>query len=161
ASDVEWGNSPDPTAWPAANRTSGVTWLTPMGDINANGNERMHEAYICGLDPVKTYYYRVGGGPSGSEVWSDVFSFTTTPKAGAATVKIAVTGDSRGELQNAWQILEERLLKQGVTMQLFSGDMIFLPTDQGEWEEWLDKASKDDTGKTSALGQILTLAAHG
>jgi hypothetical protein len=161
ASDVEWGTDPDPTTWPAGNRASGITWLTPPGTINANGAERMHEAYVCGLTPATTYYYRVGGGPSGGEVWSDVYSFTTTPKAGPATVKLVVTGDSRGEGGNAWQIVEQRLLALGPTMQLFSGDMINFSPDQGEWEEWLDKAWKDTNGSYSALGRLLTLAAHG
>src|SRR5262249_44542010 len=31
----------------------------------------------------------------------------------------------------------------------------------GEWEEWLDNAWKGPDGKISALGQVLTLAAHG
>ena len=57
----------------------------------------MHEAYVCGLAPATTYYYRVGGGPAGDEVWSDVYCFTTTPSDPAAPVTIGVTGDSRGQ----------------------------------------------------------------
>jgi hypothetical protein len=162
ASEVEWGTDPDPTKWPSGNRTSGITWLTPPGDINGNGPERMHEAYVCNLSPGTQYYYRVGGGPMGQEVWSDVLSFTTPPKAGTGKVTIAVTGDSRGEHANAWQILQRRFKTLAPTIALFSGDMIDLATDQGEWEEWLDRAWKDSDGTTYLmLGQLFMADAHG
>ncbi len=161
ASEVEWGPGTDPTQWPAANRLAGVTWDTPPGSLDPMGAERMHEVYVCGLAPATTYSYRVGGGPSGSEAWSDVYTFTTTPAAGPVAVKIAIQGDARSEIGNAWQILQQRLTTAGVALQLFSGDVINLSTDQGEWEQWLDNAWKDTNGKASALAQILSLEAHG
>ncbi|MFT3766078.1 MAG: metallophosphoesterase [Minicystis sp.] len=161
ASEIQWGVGADPTQWPAENRAGGVTWLTPEGTLNAQGDERMHEVYVCGLSPATTYSYRVGGGPAGSEVWSDVHTFTTTPKAGAATVKIGITGDSRGQQDDAWRILQRRMSTMGLALQLFSGDMINLAPDQGEWEKWLDSAWRDDDQKLLTLGQLLTLAAHG
>ena len=69
ASEVTWGDSPDPSTWPAENRASGVTWLTPAGLLNPNGDARMHEVHICGLKPATTYHYRVGGGPAGKASW--------------------------------------------------------------------------------------------
>ena len=161
ASDLAWGDSTDASTWPAAQRVTGVTWLTPPGVINGNGAQRMHETYVCGLTPGRTYYYRVGGGAAGSEQWSDVYAFTTAPADGTTSVKIAVTGDSRGEQQDAWRVLQSRLLGKGVGLQLFSGDMINLAPDQGEWEQWLDNAGTGPDGKASALPQLLTLAAHG
>jgi hypothetical protein len=160
ATEVTWGSDPDPGKWPATNRSSGVTWLTPH-QTGSTVDERMHEAYVCGLTPASTYYYRVGGGAAGGEVWSDVYAFTTTPAAGAATVKIGLTGDSRGEQQNAWQLTQQRMAAAGLTLQLFSGDMINLAPDQNEWELWLDRAWKDDAQKLLTLGQLLTLSAHG
>jgi hypothetical protein len=160
-SEVEWGTSPDPTTWPASNRRSGITWLTPPRAINPNGAERMHEAYVCGLMPATTYYYRVGGGPQGSEVWSDVFPFTTTPKPGPTPVTIAISGDSRGESNDAWQILQRKLHALGVSLSLFSGDIVNLPQDQGEWEQWLDRAWKDTNSSYLTLATLLTLSAHG
>ncbi len=160
-SEVEWGTGTDPSQWPAANRVGGVTWDTPPSTVNPDGAERMHEVYVCGLQPATTYSYRVGGGPAGGEVWSDVYTFTTTPVAGPTAVKIAVQGDARGEGNNAWQVLQQRFMTAGIALDLFSGDAIDFSTDQGEWEEWIDKAWKDPNGKLSALGQILTLAAHG
>lgn len=161
ASEVTWGSDPDPANWPAGNRTSGVTWLTPAGVINPNGDARMHEAYLCGLTPATTYYYRVGGGPAGSEVWSDVNAFATTPAAGPATVKIGITGDSRGQANDAWRLSQKRMSLAGVGLQLFSGDMIKLSPDQKEWEKWLDDASKDEGGNPLTLPRILTLSTHG
>src|SRR6185295_9476207 len=40
ASEVAWGADPDPSKWPAENRTNGYTWLTPQGDLNGQGDER-------------------------------------------------------------------------------------------------------------------------
>jgi purple acid phosphatase-like protein/calcineurin-like phosphoesterase family protein len=161
ASEAQWGNDPDPTKWPAENRASGVTWATPASTLNAPADERMHEVYLCGLSPAKTYYYRVGGGPAGAEVWSDVYSFTTAPSDPAAPVLFGVTGDSRGEEQDAWRLIQRRLKVAGVGMQLFSGDVINLAPDQGEWEQWLDSAWKDTDKTPLTLASILTLSAHG
>ena len=160
-SEVTWGTTPDPAGWPATNRTNGVTWLTPMGVLNPNGEARMHEAYVCGLTPATTYYYRVGGGPAGAEVWSEVHSFTTTPSDPGAEVTIALSGDSRGQNFDAWRLIQRRAMAQNATLQLFSGDMIQFATDQQEWEKWLDLAWKDADGSLLSLGQLLTLSAHG
>jgi len=161
ASEIQWGPTPDPATWPAANRKSGVTWVTPEGLLAPQGDDRMHEAYVCGLSPATTYYYRVGGGPAGSEVWSEVHSFTTTPKDGNAEVVLGVSGDARGQDNQAWRLIQRRMRKAGVTAQLFSGDMINFATDQGEWHLWLDLAAKDADGSLLTLGQILTLSTHG
>lgn len=161
ASEVTWGADPDPAKWPAANRAEGVTWSTPQGLIGPSGDERMHEVYLCGLSPDTTYYYRAGGGAPGAEQWSEVYTFRTTPAAGPSAVSFAITGDSRGEQNNAWQILQRRVRGLSPTMQLFSGDMINLAPDQTEWEKWLDKAWKDGDGTPLTLAQLVTLAAHG
>jgi hypothetical protein len=161
ASEVAWGPTPDAATWPAENRASGVTWRTPPGDINPNGSARMHEAYVCGLEPATTYYYRVGGGPAGKEVWSDVYSFTTTPKDPKTEVTIAVSGDSRGQQNDAWRLLQRQVHKLSPTVQLFNGDAIVFAQDQREWEQWLDRASADTDGTALTLAQTLTLTAHG
>jgi hypothetical protein len=161
ASEVAWGSSPEPATWPAENRASGVTWLTPAGSINGTGDARMHEVHICGLTPATTYYYRVGGGPAGKEVWSDVYSFTTTPSDPATPVTIAFAGDSRSQNNDAWRAFQKKVMLSGAALQLFSGDVINFAPDQGEWEKWLDLAWKDEAGNLSTLGQILTVSAHG
>ncbi|MRG95276.1 purple acid phosphatase family protein [Polyangium spumosum] len=161
ATEVQWGTTPDPSTWPAENRRRGVTWVTPEGQLAPQGEDRMHEAYVCGLSPATTYYYRVGGGAAGKEVWSEVHSFTTTPTDPNTEVLLGVSGDARGQDNQAWRLIQRRMMKAGVTAQLFSGDMINLATDQGEWHLWLDLAAKDADGSLLTLGQILTLSTHG
>ena len=56
----------------------------------------MHEVHVCGLNPATTYYYQVGGGASGAEVWSATQSFTTVPASG--TVTIGISGDARDQV---------------------------------------------------------------
>lgn len=161
ASEAQWGNDPDPTKWPKENRAAGVTWATPPGAINGTTDERMHEVYLCGLAPAKTYYYRVGGGAADNEAWSDVYSFTTAPNDSSTPVTFGVTGDSRGELNDAWRLIQRRLKVAGVGMQLFSGDAVLLPPDQLAWEQWFDSAWKDTDSTPLTLPSILTLVAHG
>lgn len=161
ASEITWGSSPDPATWPAENRASGVTWLTPQGIIKPNGDARMHEVYVCGLTPDTTYYYRVGGGPAGSEVWSEVYSFSTTPAPGEGPVTFAINGDSRGQNGGAWRLFQRKVRSRGVHMQLFSGDTINLALDQGEWEQWLDLGWKDDDGSLLTLGGVIVLNTNG
>lgn len=161
ASEVQWGKTPDPTTWPAENRRAGITFLSPEGVISPQGEDRMHEVYVCGLEAATTYYYRVGGGAAGKEVWSDVYSFTTTPTDPNTEVTLGVSGDSRGQDNEAFRLINMRMMKAGVTAQLFSGDMVNFATDQLEWHKWLDLAWKDSSGNLSALGQILMLSTHG
>ncbi|MEZ4314699.1 MAG: metallophosphoesterase family protein [Polyangiaceae bacterium] len=161
ASEITWGSSPDPATWPAENRVSGATWLTPEGVLNGNGDQRMHEVYVCGLTPETTYYYRVGGGPAGQEVWSEVYHFTTTPSDPDSPVTVVMSGDSRGQDNEAWRVLQKKVTSVGATFQMFSGDVINLAPDQAEWEQWLDLAWKDSDGNLSTLGQVLTLYTHG
>ncbi len=138
-----------------------MTWATPASTINGTNDERMHEVYLCGLEPATTYYYRVGGGAPGSEAWSEIYSFTTTPSDPAAPVTFGVTGDSRGQKGDAWRLIQRRLKVAGVGMQLFSGDAVLLAPDQADWEHWLDSAWKDTDGSPLTLPSILSLTAHG
>ncbi|MCC6645332.1 MAG: metallophosphoesterase family protein [Polyangiaceae bacterium] len=161
ATTVELGTSPDPAAW--TTRVDGFSYVVPEGKAAIGGSDlRMHEAHVCGLEPKTTYYYRVGGGPPGKEVWSDVIPFHTLTTSADDKVVIAATGDSRGENKNAWQILQGRLAKRGdIDVQLFSGDMIDLATDQGAYGKWLDSATTGVDGAPSTLGRMLLLQAMG
>lgn len=161
ASQIQWGSTPDPASWPKENAANGATWLTPPGLVNGTHDTRMHEVYLCGLTPKTTYYYRVGGGPEGAEVWSDVYSFTTTPAPGDGQVTIAVNGDARGQDGGAWRLYQKKVQQKGATLQLFSGDTVLFGQDQTEWEEWLDLGWKDESGNLLTLGQLLTLNTNG
>src|SRR4029079_1752984 len=104
---------------------------------HVHAEEGLREACVSGVTPAPTYYYRVGGGPAGKEVWSDVYSFTTTPKDPTAEVTLGISGDSRGQDNEAFRLINMRMMKAGVTAQLFSGDMVNFATDQTEWHKWL------------------------
>ena len=54
----------------------------------------MHQVDVCGLTPGTTYYYQVGGGAAGGEIWSATQSFTTVPAAGDP-ITVGVYGDAR------------------------------------------------------------------
>ena len=161
ASEIAWGPGVVPSLWPASNRTSGVTWLTPAGLLHGMGPTRMHEVYLCGLEPATTYGYRVGGGPAGAETWSEVFTFTTTPSDPSTPVTLAINGDSRGEANDAWRLLQTRLSTLSPTLALFNGDAIGSGQDQTGWTQWLDHASADAEGHPLTLASQLTLTAHG
>jgi acid phosphatase type 7 len=163
ATTVRWGKGPDPSAWVEGDVVDGPSYVVePPAASPAGVQQRVHEAHLCGLEPDTTYYYRVGGGPGEAQRWSEVRSFRTLPSSADTPLVVGVTGDSRGELSNAWQLLQERLYKRGdVQLQLFSGDMIVVPVFQQEFLNWLDHLSQDAQGKPSSGGQILTLVAMG
>lgn len=121
----------------------------------------MHEAYLCGLSPATTYYYRVGGGAPGAEVWSEVQSFTTTPKDTNTEITLGISGDARGQDNQTFRLIQRQFVKAGVTAQIFSGDMVNFATDQDEWHQWLDLGAVDTDGSPLGLGQFLLLATHG
>ena len=118
---------------------------------------RLHEAHVCGLAPATTYYYQVGGGAPGAEVWSATQSFTTVPSTGPIT--IGVSGDSRDSM-DILQVVQQRMRDAAVTMQLFGGDLVFFGTQQSQYTSWLDKTWKDDKGFLT-LGQQLIVPAAG
>jgi hypothetical protein len=164
ASWVQFGSTPNPDEWKPEDREFGIAYTVPKAEKNLGSKpQQLHEVHLCDLQPSTTYYYRVGGGPPGQEVWSDVLSFRTTPTPGSdEEVTFAITGDSRGNQDNAWQILSERLYKRGdIAAQLFSGDIVDLATFHAQYEEWLDKGGFGTDGKRTMHGQILTLVAMG
>lgn len=162
ASWVQYGTSMNPEEW--KDREYGVSYIVPAAEKNLKKrDQQLHEVHLCELQPETTYYYRVGGGPPGQEVWSDILSFRTTPGADSKeSVTLAISGDSRGNQNNAWQILNERLYKRGdISAHLFSGDIVDLAIQQSEYEDWLDRGGFGIDGKRTMFGQVLTLVAMG
>ena len=118
---------------------AGFSYLLP-GDVPT----RIHRADVCGLAPKTTYYYQVGGGPDGAEVWSEVLSFTTLASPAAdAEVTIGVSGDSRDSVDVIWPLLQGRMAQMAPDFQLFTGDSILaaLPTSENEYVLWFDGAA--------------------
>jgi len=114
-----------------------------------------HEVHLCGLTPDTTYYYRVGG----EGHWSAVQRIKTAPAPGRNDydINFAVAGDSRNGY-GTLRMVEERVLSVSAMrqpeFQIFSGDAVFLGTNQIEWTSWFDAAAP-------ALRQMPFVMAHG
>jgi predicted phosphodiesterase len=136
---------------------TGYTWTVPASIGPAT---YMHEVHVCGLTPATTYYYQVGGGPSGSEVWSATQSFSTVPASG--TIKIGIFGDARDN-DVVWQIVHERMKEMAVDIMLIPGDVVNLGADEGQYQTWLDAIWKDpnNAGQFLTLGQQMILPING
>ena len=140
----------------------GFSWTTPPPSVGlSTGNSNfMHEVHVCGLTPGTTYFYQVGGGPGGADVWSAVQSFTTLPTTGKITV--GIVGDARDKV-GTWQLVEGRMRDGGAALQLFSGDIVALGSLENLYTQWLDAVWKDpnDASKFYTLGQQMMVAIAG
>jgi hypothetical protein len=138
------------TASGALDKTaSGVSYGLPGTWPN-----RIHQVHVCGLSPATTYFYRVGGGSAGQEIWSNELSFTTQRAAAdPGSVSIGVSGDSRDSIDVVWKQVQDRFHKLGVDMQLFSGDAILLalPDSGKTFAAWFDSAASAGTLGTHPL----------
>ncbi len=119
-----------------------------------------HEVHVCGLKPGTTYYYQVGGGPGGSEVWSATQSFTTVPNAGKITV--GALGDAR-DVVGTWQLVQGRMRDASVAMQIVTGDIVDIGSNESFYTQWLDAIWKDPAspGKFITLGQQMMVPIAG
>jgi predicted phosphodiesterase len=140
----------------------GFSWTTPppVVGLSTGKSNYMHEVHVCGLTPATTYYYQVGGGPAGSEVWSATQSFTTVPQTGK--VVVGVLGDARDKVAT-WQLVQGRMKDAGVALQLFSGDVVLAGSLESLYTQWLDAIWKDpgDQTKFWTLGQQMMVAIAG
>ncbi|MBI5538103.1 MAG: metallophosphoesterase family protein [Deltaproteobacteria bacterium] len=133
ASRLRYGNAPDKLE----SETTGDSYVLP-----GSWPQRVHQVHLCGLQPDTTYYYQVGGGPSGQEAWSDVRSITTFKPSGVpARITIGVAGDSRDSPDVIWPMVQARFAELDVTFQLFSGDTVVLSTNDVAkyYARWYDK----------------------
>ena len=137
---------------------TGYVWTEATSGGNAITN--MHEVHVCGLTPGTTYFYQVGGGPSGAEVWSATQSFTTVPATGAITV--GVFGDAR-DSSTTWQAVGLRMRNAAVDMQLVGGDLVDIGSLENLYVTWLDAIWHDpgDATKFVTLGQQMMVPIGG
>ncbi len=137
---------------------TGYSWVIPrdLGTTTTNA----HAVHVCGLTAGTTYYYQVGGGPSGSETWSKVQSFTTVPDSGAITV--GILGDARDTL-TTWQLVHQRMQQAGVAIQLIPGDIVDIGGSGDLWTQWLQAIWVDpnDANKFLTLGEELMVPIAG
>ena len=151
----------DPSALTDAHAGFSFTLPPPAVGLGANeASSNMHEVHVCGLAPGKTYYYQVGGGVAGAEVWSATQSFTTVPTSGKVT--IGLLGDSRDSV-DTWQLAQLRMRDAGVNIQLISGDLVDIGTLEALYVRALDAAWKDpkDGSKFITLGQQMMVPIAG
>ncbi len=137
---------------------SGYVWTLPAtAEASA---AYMHEAHVCGLTPDTTYYYQVGGGAPGAEIWSATQSFTTLPATGAIT--LGVYGDAR-DSATVWTLANEHIKALNVQALLFSGDLILTGAEESEYTSWLDAIWQDpnNTGQFLTLGELMFLPTAG
>ncbi|HEX3344892.1 MAG TPA: metallophosphoesterase family protein, partial [Polyangiaceae bacterium] len=137
---------------------TGYTWTTPK-ELSAS-DVYMHEVHVCGLTADTTYYYQVGGGPAGAQVWSATQTFTTVPATGNVTV--GVFGDARDTV-GTWQAVNQRMRDAGVAMALIDGDIVDSGTIESLYTTWLDAIWHDpnDATKFLTLGQIPMVPVNG
>lgn len=157
AARIRFGSTPDALTQSRA----GFSWTTPAPEVGFGFNEPetyMHEVHVCGLEPGRTYYYQVGGGTP--EVWSATQSFTTVPATGKITV--GVLGDARDKV-DVWQLVQRRMRDLAVSIQITTGDLVFIGTVQSQYEKWLDAIWKDpaDANRFLTLGQQMMIMTGG
>lgn len=134
----------------------GVAWTTTL----LGNSAYFHEAHVCGLTPGTTYFYQVGGGPAGQEIWSATQSFSTMPATGDVTV--GLFGDAR-DVKATWQALHQRMRDAGVMMSLVGGDVVDIGAEESLYVDWLNAIWKDpnDATKFLTLGQQYILPIDG
>jgi hypothetical protein len=138
---------------------TGYTWTLPPGIGTAD--TYFHEVHVCGLTAGTTYFYQVGGGPTGSEVWSATQRFTTVPASGSITV--GVFGDARDQV-STWAAVNTRMRDPmvGVAMSLVGGDLVDIGAEQVLYDQWLDAIwQPNGAGQFLTLGQMLILPING
>ena len=134
---------------------TGYAWtLKPTLGSNAY----FHEVHLCGLTPGTTYFYAVGGGPAGQEVWSDPLSFTTVPSSGSITV--GVFGDAR-DSATTWQAVHVRMRDAMASLSLVGGDVVDIGGEETFYTQWLDAIVSDPSGKPLTLGRMPILVING
>jgi acid phosphatase type 7 len=122
-----------------------------------------HEVHVCGLTPDTTYYYQVGGGPQGSEVWSATQSFTTMPSTiPSSGITVGVFGDAR-ETVGVWQSVNVRMKSAGVLMSLVPGDIVDIGADEPLYVTWLSDIWQYPSGSSTflTLGQQYIIPING
>lgn len=137
---------------------TGYSWITPKDLGTATTNA--HAVHVCGLTAGTTYYYQVGGGPTGSETWSKTQSFATVPDSG--TITVGVLGDARDTV-TTWQMVGQRMQQVGVSIQLIPGDIVDLGASGDLWTQWLQAIWIDptDANKFLTLGQQMIVPIAG
>jgi hypothetical protein len=139
----------------------GYVWTLPA--TAESGAAYMHESHVCGLTPATTYYYQVGGGAPGAEIWSATQSFTTLATTGSAAspVTLGIYGDAR-DSATTWQLANQHLKALNVDALLFTGDIVLSGGEESLYANWLDAIWQPTPGGSFlTLGEIMFLPVAG
>lgn len=148
---------------------TGFVYEVPMSGVGGSeGPTYFHEADVCGLTPGTTYYYQVGGGAAGQEIWSATQSFATVPAMTATAgdaggpILVGVFGDARDTV-GTWQMVNQRMTGSGASILLISGDIVDLGIDETLFTEWLNAIWTNSTSGTGflTLGQFIMVPING
>ncbi len=104
---------------------SGFVYTSPPPSAGFGSSDPagyFHQVDVCGLTPGTRYYYQVGGGAAGSEIWSATQSFSTVPAIGNS-VTVGIFGDAR-DLVTTWQLVNQRMRDASPSLLLVSGDIV-------------------------------------
>jgi hypothetical protein len=144
---------------------SGFVYTSPppsSGFGSSDPSGYFHQVDVCGLTPGTTYYYQVGGGAAGSEIWSATQSFATVPAPGNP-ITVGLFGDAR-DLVSTWQAVNERMRSAAPNLLLISGDIVDIGAEQSLFDQWLDAIWKDPSDAGTGfvtLGQFMTVPVAG
>ena len=159
---IRYGTSPAALASGAAVQTGFVYTVPSSGIGGYEPPDYFHEVDVCGLTPGTTYYYQVGGGAPGQEIWSPTQSFATAPTTGPITV--GVFGDARTTV-STWQMVNQRMAGSGASLLLVSGDVVDSGVDATAWQQWLDAIWTDPSDASGTgfltLGQFIMVPING
>jgi acid phosphatase type 7 len=136
---------------------TGYAWTNPGGSPTVPA-ANLHEVHVCGLTPATTYYYEVGGGAPGKEVWSATQSFTTVPATGKLTV--GVLSDAR-DLVTTWATVHQRMKTIGVNFQVIAGDIVDFGSLESDYVTWLNAIWQSGSGGFLTLGEQLMVPIEG
>ncbi len=150
---VRYGTTPGALTGSGALVQTGYVFTSPppsQGIGESDSPAYFHEADVCGLTPGTTYYYQVGGGAAGKEIWSAVQSFTTVPATGP--IVVGVFGDARDTV-GTWGMVNQRMVGQA-SLILISGDIVDIGVEESLFSQWLDEIWGDGGAPFGTLGQI-------
>ena len=150
----------DPAALGDVHQGFSFTAQPPAVGLSTGKPAFFHETHVCGLKPGTTYYYQVGGGAAGSEIWSATQSFTTAASSGKLTV--GVFGDAR-DVVTTWAAVQGRMRDAAASVQLITGDVVDIGSLESLYSQWLDAIWKDPAapGKFLTLGQQMMIPIAG
>lgn len=103
--------------------------------LNGDTFGRVHEVHVCGLEPGRTYHYRVGG----EGHWSADYAFATGPRPGSTEAfRFVLAGDSRDN-PDIWGQILAASDAYAPDFTIFSGDAVANGADLTSWGTWLDE----------------------